>query len=396
MRSLNIAHIVTYVSPDGAFGGPVRVAMGHAAALAERGHSVTVYAAAPVRHTTAVLQDGYTLRLFPARKLPGLGFAGMSGQGLSHALTLEAPRIDVAHVHLARDLVTLPAVRRLRRAGVPYVVQPHGMIDKSSHLLAGPIDSWETKAALRGASSVLVLTRQEESALSDLLGGLRIEQISNGINASEFPADSPRDIDVLFLARLHPRKRPRAFVEMAVILGRDFPDACFVIAGADEGAGRETQQAIDAAGMGERLRWIGAVAPDQTDALLARSKVFVLPSVGEVFPMTLLEAFRAGTPSVVTHSLGVADDAAQYGAIRVTDGTPRQLADAVSELLSDASAVEATRRGGYAFLRDRLDIGAVVDVLERSYREAIPGGNSRSLSGEPTTDRDDLPGERLD
>ena len=38
---MKIAHVVTYISPDGAFGGLVRVALGQAEALAERGHDVT-------------------------------------------------------------------------------------------------------------------------------------------------------------------------------------------------------------------------------------------------------------------------------------------------------------------------------------------------------------------
>ena len=48
---------------------------------------------------------------------------------------------DVVHVHVARDFVTLPAATIARRAGVPYVLQPHGMIDPSDHALARPLDA---------------------------------------------------------------------------------------------------------------------------------------------------------------------------------------------------------------------------------------------------------------
>ena len=43
---MRILHVVTLVSPDGAFGGPVRVAENLARELRRRGHDVTVAAAA--------------------------------------------------------------------------------------------------------------------------------------------------------------------------------------------------------------------------------------------------------------------------------------------------------------------------------------------------------------
>lgn len=369
---MRIAHVVTYVSPDGAFGGPVRVAQAQAEALAELGHEITVFAAAPSELARTSFQDGYELRTFAARRISRFGgFAAMCAPKMLGALKVSAPTFDVAHIHLARDLVTIPAALRLRRAGVPYVLQPHGMIDASGHPLAKPLDALATRPLLRGAGTVLTLTDEEASDVAAIEPSVRQSKISNGIRIGELAPYSERENTVLFLARLHRRKRPLAFIEMAVALATEAPDTRFILAGPDEGEGSAVLRAISEAGMGDRLTWIGAVAPDETEALLARARVFVLPAVDEVFPMTILESLRVGTPVVTTNSLGIAVKSASYGAAIVTDGSPDEMAHAVKGVLTNRTVAEKLRAGGANFLREQLNIETVARELESVYAATI-------------------------
>ncbi|MEN2740518.1 glycosyltransferase [Microbacterium sp. X-17] len=372
---MKIAQVVTYLSPDGAFGGPTRVAEAQCAALAEQGHEVQLFAAAPIDAPAETLVDGYRLRLFPARRLSSrLGFAGMRAVGLTPALRREAPFLDVAHVHLARDLVTLPAARALKRTGVPYVVQPHGMIDASDRVLAGPVDALWTRSALREAERVLTLTSQEDDDMASIEPRAQVSRIRNGIRVETPPAYEGREQIVLFLARLHPRKRPVAFVEMAALVSARCPEARFVLAGPDEGELAAARQAVDRLGLAAVVEIHGAVSPDQTDALLRSAGVYVLPSVGEVFPMTVLEAFRAGTPVVVTDSLGISDDCREYEAAIVTDGSVPSLADAVASVLNERDQALVLRSGALDYLRERLDISSVALSLSALYEGAAERG----------------------
>lgn len=371
---MKVAQVVTYVSPDGAFGGPTRVAQAQCAALAELGHDVQLFAAAPVDAPEDTNVDGYRLRLFPAKRLAArLGFAGMRAAGLTAALRHEAPSLDVAHLHLARDLVTLPAARALPPRDVPYVVQPHGMIDASSNPLAGPIDALWTKPALRDARRVLTLTAQEDADIASIEPRSRTSRIANGIRVTIAPPLDGREPTVVFLARLHPRKRPVAFVEMAARIAEHRPATRFILGGPDEGELGATRETIERLGLSAVFEIRGAVAPHETDALLRSASVFVLPSVGEVFPMTVLEAFRAGTPAVVTDSLGISDDCRAYDAAVVTDGSVAALADAVIAVLDDPVRAEQLRAGATSYLRDRLDISSVAGTLSEIYEAVIVG-----------------------
>lgn len=368
---LRITQVLTHLSKDGAFGGPARVAQEQAAALASRGHDVTVVTTSPQDEAGVRQIDGYTLIALPARSIsPRNGFAAMTGRGLFRALDRTLDNSDVAHVHVARDLVTLPAAWRARRSNIPLVLQPHGMIDASSHMLARPLDTLLTRPILRAASKVLVLTQQETHDIQAVEPLARTQPISNGVSSTRAKGGGKEKM-VLFLARLHPRKRPLAFVEMAKIVALAEPDVNFIVAGPDEGEGADLERAVREAGIGDRLRYIGAVEMSRTDKLLASAAVYVLPSVGEVFPMTVIEAFRAGTPVVTTTSIGIASGCNEYGAALLTDGSPPQLAAAVVRILRDPAEGTRLVNGGFTYLGAELSIDSVAAELERIYVEAI-------------------------
>ncbi len=368
---MRIAHIVTYTSSDGAFGGPTRVALGQAKALADLGHEVTVFAGAPKAEVMDVVQDGYRLRTFPTRRLaPFGGFATLWPAGMLKALRQTSSELDVAHVHLARDLVTLPSALFFHRAKVPYVVQTHGMIDQSARLDAKAVDVLATRTALSHAKCWLVLTDHEHEALTRVTSPARVHRIVNGVEVRDLPPLDGRPDTILFLARLHERKRPLVFVEMAIKLAERLPHATFLLIGPDEGEGNAVTTAIADSGLGDRISWAGPLRPAETAAAMQAARVYVLPAVNEVFPMSILEAFAAGTPVVTTSSLGIATSCLQYGAAMVTDGSTTELAAAVFDAHESPEISAGLRDGASEYLRSELDVRAVATDLVSEYSRA--------------------------
>lgn len=374
---MRIAHIVTYDSSDGAFGGPTRVAHGHAKALAERGHDVTVYSAAPRAEAGCFQMHGYTVRKFAGRRLiAGASFASMFSGGLLKALVREIRSFDVVHVHLARDLTSMPAALISRVARTPYLLQPHGMLRRAEGLPLRLFDILGTRIAMRGAGLVLSLTDDEITQLSDLARGKKVALIVNGVEVAPVDDYSRRRSLVVFVARLQKRKRPVSFVEMARELALQDPDIEFVMVGPDEGEGASVEEAIEAAGLSARVSWVGGVDAEKAEEWIAAARVLVLPSVGEVFPMTMLEAFRRGTPVVATESLGIAEQSEKRRAALITDGTSQAMANAVRRILSSDSVAQELRAGGRNFVLEELNIARVAEVLEREYL-AVTGRQSR-------------------
>lgn len=369
---MRILSIVTLVSPLGEYGGPVRVALNQARELIAQGHNVVVAGAARgFEGSLPRVIDGVPVALFRARTLiPGVGFAGLAAPGLQRHLRTLAAGADIVHIHAARDLVTLPAAAWARRHGLPYVLQTHGMIDPSSNPLAGPLDAVLTRPVLRAAKYVFYLTEHERHDLIRVAGHtLRLRELANGV---PIPTQSPAEagtFEVLYLARLAPRKRPDAFVKMALRVARQFPKITFRLVGPDEGRAAETMRLIGAADGAIDIRWEGPIAPEAVAERMSRARIYVLPAVDEPYPMSVLEAMALGIPVVITDSCGLASIVRESGCGTVVDDSIEQLADAVAAILADPEAADAMGRAGRSLTTESLGMAAVATALDSAYSD---------------------------
>lgn len=377
---MKIIHVATLVTPDGAYGGPVRVALNQLRELASRGHEVELVAGTRGfgREVPAII-DGVPVRLFPARQLiPRTGYAGMIAPGLNRYLTRRLKEVDIVQVHLARDLISMPAATAVVRSSTPLVCQPHGMIIEPRNAKSLVFDLLSTRRVLKSSTSVLALTSSEASSLQNVARNkIHLKRIINGVPVQPLVPASSEKLEVLFLARLHERKRPAAFVEMATQLLADGLNARFTLIGPDEGEGPAVKAKIAASGMGDLISWEGALAPERTLDRIISSDIYVLPSIGEVFPMSVLEAMSVGRPIVMTSSNGLAAPLKEADAALIVDETLGALVEGVRTLLSDQQARLRLGRNAHALAGRAYSMQSVARQLESLYRplDAQPGGN---------------------
>ena len=377
---MRVLQIVTVFSPDGAYGGPTRVATNQCRQLSAEGHDVTLAAGAiGYKGSIPERQDGVPVKLFLVRSLVKvLGFSGLTSRHMRRWLQQQMHDVDVVHIHMGRDLVTLLAARMARRAGVPYLIQTHGMVGPTNHPLAPFIDRFLTIPNLRAAERVFFLTEEEEGALKAVTGSpLRLEKLQNGVPESPETVDSDagaNEIDArgqfefLFLSRLHKRKRPLMFAAMAKALADDFPDVKFTLVGPDEGEGRKVQDIIereDAA-----LHWEGPLSPEETTARIKRASVFVLPSVHEPFPMAVLEAMALGKAVIISDTCGLADVVERSEAGIVVDSSLESLVAAARRFLTDKSMLQRAGANARETARTHFGMHAIAMQLEGAYHAA--------------------------
>jgi glycosyltransferase involved in cell wall biosynthesis len=248
------------------------------------------------------------------------------------------------------------------------------MIDESRRIVARLLDPLLTKPAIRGAAVNLVLTDQEESALAKVATGRMQIRLPNGVPATHghLPA-SEREREVLFCARLHPRKRVAAFVEMAAILRARGANARYVVAGPDEGCLSQLQELVGKFSLEDSLSYEGPLLMEDALRRIARAYVYVLPSFQEPFPMSLLEALGAGTPSVCTTGCEISASLTRAGAVLESDGTPTSLADNVQLLLDSDELWVSLSNAGRRIVSEEYSIRGVVDILEHTYYSAVRG-----------------------
>lgn len=373
---MKIAHVVNLVDAAGTYGGPLRVALNQLAELQARGHAVELLGGAPdvpAGHGIEEFQGVPTRRFTSAAMLPRPGFAGRWAPGLQAHVLRHGRQYDVVHVHLSRDLTTLPAAAVLARLRVPYVVQTHGMIDPSRAASAVVLDKLLTRPVLRRARAVLHLTATERHNLDTVVKGASwaAVELPNGVPSSAAYVVGTGVPEVLFLSRLQARKRPLVFVAAARLLAEEGVRARFTVIGPDEGMLPDVLAALDDLPDTVNAGYEGALPMSGTVARIGQARVFVLPSLDEPFPMVVLEAMSVGVPVVCTQSCGLAGPIEAAGAgMVVPDGDPHAVAEAVRRLLDDPALARRCGCAGLRLVRERFTARVVADRLEQVYREA--------------------------
>lgn len=360
--------------PSSLYGGPATVAQQHAEVLSQRGHDVTVLTTdvdLPVGTTTA--ERPYALvslpALFPGKRLPLLGSVALPGW-----LHCYLPEFHVVHVHFAREIFPVTVAQMAWQAHVPYVLQPHGMISSRGGL-RNVVDRLWTRRLLRDAGAVTALQDVEEQALGELEARAHIVQVPNGMmltpRMSALPVRQEGQLPtILFLARLHPRKRILDFVQMASQLTRQGRDLQFRVVGPDGGERGAAEELVRELGLQGRFVFTGALAPAQAQQEMQAASVYVLPSVEEPFPMTVLEALSLGTPVVGTATLHIRELLTRADAVQIADpalDAPAGLTQAVAALLDNPARAQAQAVHGQQLMSSYLTLDRVAERLEETY-----------------------------
>jgi glycosyltransferase involved in cell wall biosynthesis len=373
---VKVLQVLTFVGPGNPFGGPTRVAMNQADELRRRGHEVVVIAAQPSRATRGVWTSKDVTGFDSRAVLRRAGFSGIVSVGLYRHLWKHVRDYDVVHIHMSRDLITMPAAIIARLRKVPYVVQTHGMIDASNRRSARLLDAVATRRIISGASCVFVLTPRERDDIASLMGRRKVvvDLLPNGI-ATDTKSTGARAGDsapeVLFCSRLHVRKRPRAFVQAAIDLSKEQVDARFVVVGPDEGELEAIEDLLTRAGRPEGIVIEGPLEPEAVADRLGRCSFMVLPSVDEPFPMIVLESLAAGRAVVITESCGLADFVRDNscGVVVAPDDQPT-LTNALRDLILEPGLTSEMGQLGKAAVTKHLSIRGVARNLILAYERA--------------------------
>lgn len=335
---MKIIHVVTLVSSDNAFGGPLRVAVNLSRAMIEQGHDVEIVAAylGDGQEPPSTI-EGVPARLFRARRVLPLGFSGLIAPGLIRYLRTRVKDADMVHVHMTRDLITLPVAGWLSAHRIPFVVQTHGQIDRSTRVLARVLDVAIVRRVLRGARRVFVLTVAEQRDVAEVArsAGIRFAVVPNGATMPPTQASPEASSTVLFLARLAARKRPQTFVRVAAAVHERFPRARFDLVGPDEGEGAAVERLIRELDAGDYVAWRGAASHAEGLDAMQKAAVYVLPAVDEPFALSVLEAMSMGLPCVVTDSCGLVGLVSDPTSLIASSADEEHLQHAVESLLAD-------------------------------------------------------------
>ncbi|MGO9988387.1 MAG: glycosyltransferase [Steroidobacteraceae bacterium] len=345
---LRLLHVVPAYFPAVRYGGPIRSVHALCASLVRRGHQVCVYTTnvdgaedSAVPLGAPVELDGVIIYYFPVPMLRRLFWAPALAKQLRRAIA----DFDLVHLHSLFLWPTYAAARSARRAAVPYVMSPRGMLvgdvirNKSRWAKSAWINLVERRS-FAGAARVHVTAEIEgEEAKALGLGLPEIFCVPNGVSwparhqpLSEGPFRGIPRPYALFLSRVNHKKG----LDRLIRAWKAVPQLELIIAGNDEENYLPELQALARTeGVADRLKFIGPVSDEHKWALYESAEMFILPSYSENFGNVVAEAMAMACPVVVTPEVGLAKLVREVGAGVVTPGDPKVLAQAITDLHRD-------------------------------------------------------------
>lgn len=373
---MKIGMIIVCFLPSAAYGGPATVAAQQAKELSRRGHDVMIL-------TTDILDPmdnercneyeedvhGYTVLRFPAIVVTK-SFASIFSWSLQTWLKNHAKEFDVFHIHYARGFIPWMQTGLLLRLKNRVILQPHGMLDKEAGIRKC-LDALITKKHLTKANQVLVLQNYENQIINQIQMHTKTSIIPNGIEMSfdipEWVEKNDKEFKILFLGRLHPRKRVLTFIKACYMLLEAFPNMLIRIVGPDGGDEEKAKLYIQEHGYVDRFLFVGPVTHDEVLKELSMATIFVQSTSQENFSLAVLEALAVGVPTVVTDTTHNLESLIEFNAVEVSKGDESSLALAIEKLLRDPQLRLLRSRNGKKTIKQRLSIEKVVDLLEKEY-----------------------------
>ncbi|MEM4218232.1 MAG: glycosyltransferase, partial [Candidatus Methanomethylicaceae archaeon] len=166
---------------------------------------------------------------------------------LARRLVNQDTRPDVIHIHGQFSHLTIRAAQLARRWKVPYIIRPAGSFDVEC--LKKGMAVWKHvfltlfhRRDLRLAAAVHVTSQAEAEHLARLVPGCRLAVIPHGVELPPPASDGVNTLLVrypklqakrviLYMSRLHEKKRPLWLLEAFVRLQAEFPNLALLLAG---------------------------------------------------------------------------------------------------------------------------------------------------------------------
>ncbi len=213
----------------------------------------------------------------------------------------------------------------------------------------------------------------------------KIVQIPNSIDISEYEQlpetgsfrkkyGITEEHIILFLGRIHQIKGVDILVEAAAQLIREGQSIRLVVAGPNYGHLGHIKKLTEELNIGGQVTFTGFISGETKLAAYVDADVYVLPSIYETFPITVLEACACATPVIVTDRCQIAD-LVQDNLGFVVPYDKDRLRDAILNMLTDKELRMRFAEKGRVLIKERYISSHRTDQVEALYKKILTERN---------------------
>jgi poly(glycerol-phosphate) alpha-glucosyltransferase len=309
------------------------------------------------------------------------------GWGYSNQLVpaLLAADLDFLSVHGLWKYCSVASRRWHRRTGLAYMVHPEGMLESWA---LGNV-RWKKRIAallyenqhLRSAACLRALSEAEARSIRGY--GLRnpICVIPNGVDLPDLSQGNGKSQlksrrTLLYLGRLHPKKNLANLIRAwnKTFNSQACKSDCWIlaIAGWDQGGYEGELKRMAAT---DSVVFLGARFGAEKSGSYRACDAFILPSLSEGLPMTVLEAWAYAKPVLMTPECNLPEGFAANAALRIGT-TPEDIAAGLKQLgeMSDNDRSQMGTRGR-ALVATKFSWPRIGEQMRAVYEWVVGGGS---------------------
>jgi len=267
---------------------------------------------------------------------------------------LNRKKIKIAHIHTAHDYSFFRKsifVRLCKFFKTPVILHLHSPSFALSFKNKSEKQQNNIRKIFKLADKVIVLSQREKEWYLDNIEKRLPLVVYNGMNDLMTSSDkvSQRRNTILFLGQLGHRKGTYDLIKAFKKVLENYSDAKLILAG--DGEVDECQKLVKSLQMDNSVEFLGWIGLEKKRELLNSSKIFVLPSHQEAFPLTILEAMSTRLPIISTF----------------VGGIPEAIENNISGLLINAGDIEALSKNILKLLNNNLLCGKIGESGREHY-----------------------------
>jgi glycosyltransferase involved in cell wall biosynthesis len=381
---MKVLHVIPSLSP--ALGGPTQVALKIVRAIRHQGIDAEIVTTNHDHksHLDLTLNQLIEYEGVPVWFLP-VDYALKEYLFTSALATWLWQRIsdyDLLDNHYLFSYVPTCAAAIARHQKIPYTVRTQGQLTpwalRQSSVKKQLYTALIERRNLKHAAAIHCTTQQEEEDLRNF--GIKTPAITLplGVQPATLIANAKSELRqlyqipgdrliVLFLSRLHPKKRPDLLIEAFQQVASQNSSSHLLIAGSGEADYLAyLQQLTTQKQLRDHITFTGLITGHQKNILLQGADIFALPSYSENFGIAVAEAMAAGLPVIVTPGVQIAPEIfAAQGGIIVNDRA--ELIVALTQLLESPKMRSHLSQNAMKLAQDRYNWDSIASQLIAAY-----------------------------
>jgi glycosyltransferase involved in cell wall biosynthesis len=389
-----VLHVITSLNRGA--GGPASAVLGMAKSQADAGLNVTLLTGF-TQNEEPPRADAIG-RATPIRIGPCHGPLARAS-GMSAQVDRAVANADVVHIHALWEEILHQAARAAQRRGVPYLITPHGMLDRwslrQSRFKKWLYLAWRARKNLRRAAAFHCTSRTEAQEVDARhLGpptlveplGIDLAEFTSLPPRGQFRAANPKIADkplIVFLGRIHPGKGVEHLLP-AMAQMRNTRAVLAVVGPDSENHLSQMQSLATRLNVADRVLFTGMLKGPARIAALQDADLFALPSDHENFGVAVVEALAAGVPVLISDHVNIRQEIADAGVGVVVPTDPAKIAAALDQWLADDQLRKAAAAKAAPFARRMYDWARIARNWKQHYESIVSDNRPSSPSQAPS------------